>query len=326
MHSNESQRCHFLTFDADKIDQVRSVYIFTASLDAILILPTTLLNILLIISLYRSSEIRKPSTKLLFSLAMSDVLVGLITEPTFLVKKIAEFSHNFAVYCKSGGITYVIGGALGCVSFFTHTVIAIDRYLVVHKGTKYPFLVTNTRVLLITLAIWVATFALYTAQLYSPRSLYFKVVAAVMVTSVSMAAACYIKCFFTLRNKKKLIETLSEETDKQRARNIYSYKKSMYTMAYVFVAFNLCYLPFFCTSVSAWIVGESGAIWGAESISSVIIYSNSFINPVILFWRMKEIRKAVAVTIASAQSNVKPSHNTSPQNTKETMKNTETKV
>ena len=120
-----------------------------------------------------------------------------------------------------------------------------------------------------------------------------------MVLCVAMASVCYIKCFLTLRNQKRLIRGLTEGETRQKAINACSYKKSMYTMSYVFMAFNLCYLPFIVTSVSGGILGESAVIWGAESMSAVAIYTNSFVNPVILFWRMKEIRRAVAMTIYS---------------------------
>lgn len=76
------------------------------------------------------------------------------------------------------------------------------------------------------------------------------------------------------------------------------YKKSMYTMLYVFLVFNLCSLPYLCTSISAGILGESAAIWGAESIATVINNTNSLLNPIVLLWRMKQIRKVVVMTMS----------------------------
>jgi len=300
MSNNNSRKCYFLTFDTTKIDQVTSIYTVVATLDAILFLPTIVLNVLLIVSLYRSSEIRKPTTKLLFSLALSDVMVGLVVEPAHLTKKIAEINHNFANYCITGMVTYVVGGALATVSFFTLTAIAVDRYLVIHTGTKYKTMVTNTRVKLTVSIVWTSALILITAQLYSPREAYFQISAFVAVICVALASMCYIKCFFTLRKYQFIIGNLNERgvSKRQLVFSACNYKKSMHTMAFVFLVFNLCYTPFIFTSVSAAILGESSAIWGAESVASVFIYGNSCINPVILFLRMKEIRRAVVATMS----------------------------
>ncbi|XP_031561316.1 melanocortin receptor 3-like [Actinia tenebrosa] len=304
MNRNDSlvQRCYFLTFITEDIDQVKHIYIMAGSLDAILILPTIVLNILLIISLYRSPQLNKPCTKLLYSLAISDVLVGMVIEPAYLTKKIAELQHSFGIYCRSGMITY-IGAALSCVSFFTLTAIAVDRYFGVHSGTKYKTIVTNTRVTCLIIAIWVCCGVLYTAQFYFSRDLYFKLTAAIMGTCVFIASVCYIRCFVTLRRHKQKVNTLFK-WDSTRQISLFSnqYKRSTYTMLYVFLIFNLCYLPYLCTAVSAGILGESAAIWGAESLSSVIVYANSLINPVILFWRMPGIRKSANVTRSVSHS------------------------
>ncbi|XP_031561300.1 melanocyte-stimulating hormone receptor-like [Actinia tenebrosa] len=222
----------------------------------------------------------------------------MVIEPAYLTKKIAELQHSFGIYCRSGMITYV-GGFLTCGSFFTLTAIAVDRYLVVHSGTKYKTIVTNTRVTWVIITLWVLSGTLFSAQLYASRDLYFKLTAAFMVGCFVIASFCYIKCFLTLRKQKREVNTfLKVNSTQQGITNVQRYKKSIYTMLYIFLIFNLCYLPYLCTAGSAGILGESAAIWGAESLSAVIILANSLINPIILFWRMKEIRKAVSSTIS----------------------------
>ncbi|XP_031561311.1 melanocyte-stimulating hormone receptor-like [Actinia tenebrosa] len=302
MNRNDSlvQRCYFLTFITEDIDQVKHIYIMAGSLDAILILPTIVLNILLIISLYRSPQLNKPCTKLLYSLAISDVLVGMVIEPAYLTKKIAELQHSFGMYCRSGMITYVAGGALATITFFNVSAIAVDRYLVVHSGTKYKTIVTNTRVTWVIIAIWASSFVLHANQFIFPRYLYFNISAVVSIFGVAMVSIMYIKCVITLRKQKIRIDTLFRNSSRQRVINVERYKRSTCTMVYVFLILNLCYLPFLCTAVSAGILGESAAMWGAESLSVVLIYANSFLNPIMLFWRMKEIGHAVALTITTA--------------------------
>lgn len=213
MYSNNSatnQDCNFLTFNMNKINQVRNVYIAAASLHSLLILPTITLNIVLLLSFYRSSEIRKPSTKLLFSLANSDLLVGLILEPTMLIKKIAELQNNFEVYCKTGMITYVAGGSLTIISLGTLTIIALDRYLVVHAGVKYDSTVSNKRVIALIIGLWLMAVFLPAGQLFTSRSIFFKAAAVIFVVCIGTSSVCYVRCIYTLRKKRRQIGCLTE--------------------------------------------------------------------------------------------------------------------
>jgi hypothetical protein len=69
-------------------------------------------------------------------------------------------------------------------------------------------------------------------------------------------------------------------------------------MLLVFVAFMICYVPYLCTIVAINILGEErNGIGSAESIATVITYMRSSINPVILFWRMREIQLAAKIIL-----------------------------
>ncbi|XP_028514982.1 melanocortin receptor 4-like [Exaiptasia diaphana] len=294
MNKTESgiHKCNFLTFNINKINQVRNTYIAAACLHSLIILPTVSLNILLIASLLRSSELRKPSTKFIFSLAVSDLLLGLILETTLVAKKIAEVGNDFTTYCGTGMVTYIAGSYVTLVSLCTLTAIAIDRFLIVHKGNRYSTLMSNMRVKCVILTIWILVFVIVSGQLYTPRWLYFMIAAPLYMTCIVLSSICYIKSFWTLRQQRLQNENLTEGVTGQHVASAWRYRKSMFTMLYVFVFFNLCSVPFLCTTVAASILGETAAIWGAESIATVINNMNSLINPIVLFWRMKNIRKA----------------------------------
>lgn len=217
--NNYNLHCNFLTYNVNKINQVRNVYIAAASLHCIIILPTITFNILFLLSLYRSSEMRKPSTKLLFSLANSDLLVGLLLEPCMLIKKIAELQNDFAIYCKTGMITYVAGGSLTIVSLGTLTMIALDRYFVVHSGVRYNSLVDNKTVITLVIGIWLFAICLPVGQLFTERSIFFKVAAVVFVVCIGTSSVCYIRCIYTLRKQRRQIGILTEGNVRQNVSN-----------------------------------------------------------------------------------------------------------
>ena len=292
--SNES--CLFLTYNYDQIDYGRVAYMTACVLATAMIIPSMFLNILLLISMHSSAALRKPSTLLLYSLSVSDLLIAVALLPVYLLKKIAELSNNFSLYCPTGVYTYIVGYLLSTVSLFTMTFIAIDRYLIVHSGVKYPEIITRTRLTIAVTIIWITAMILSSGQLYFPRTATFQTVGVFLAICITITATTYIKTMYTLKTSTKHARELSESSE--RLSNVARYRKSTATMLIVFVVFLLCYFPYFCVAIVIAFTGEgTKGVGSAESIATSITYARSCINPVILFLRIREIQTAAKLTL-----------------------------
>ena len=68
--------------------------------------------------IWKMRELHTPSFALLFCLAVSDFLVGLVGQPSFVAYKVAELLEDFNGYCKVQMIQFFTGWITSGVSFF----------------------------------------------------------------------------------------------------------------------------------------------------------------------------------------------------------------
>jgi hypothetical protein len=240
--------------------------------------------------------LRKPSTLLLYNLSLSDLLIAVVQLPIYIVKIIGELNYDYELYCTTATYAYVVGFMLSKTSLFTVTAISIDRYLIIHKGVHYPEQVTNVRDAIVVVFIWASAILQSGLQYIVRRKDTVKIAGAFLAICVAITTASYCKMICTLRKMKIEASQLSECTNKLSS--VARYRKTTVTMLLVFVVFMICYVPYLCTTVAISILGEArNGIGSAESIATVITYARSSINPIILFWRMREIQLAAKIIL-----------------------------
>ena len=117
-----------------------TISIINCVLNAPLMLISILGNALVLAAIIRTPSIRStPHMIMLCSLALSDLLVGLIAQPLFIALQLTgdRYLHK---------IPQVIGYSLCGISLLTITVIAVDRFLALHYHMRYTTLVSESRV------------------------------------------------------------------------------------------------------------------------------------------------------------------------------------
>lgn len=110
-------------------------------------------NILIIDALRRCCSLHSPSKVLLFSLAFSDLCVGCIAQPLFVIHRLAALKSNYLLYCIAGiGFTFS-GSTVVVASLLTTTAIAVDCYLSLHLRFRYREVVTLNHVVSLVIAL-----------------------------------------------------------------------------------------------------------------------------------------------------------------------------
>lgn len=143
----------------------RNTVVVSSVLNAPLIVIAIIGNALVLAAILRTPSLRSPSITLLCSLALSDLLVGLVVQPVYLAYLQTE---NDSLYQP---LTVMAFSACG-VSLHTITAISVDRFLALHYHMRYPNLMTTHRAMKISAILWLICFLL---SLYSPwnKSFYF---------------------------------------------------------------------------------------------------------------------------------------------------------
>ena len=217
-----------------------------ASLNTFLSITATLGNVLILIALNKVTSICPP-TKLLFQcLAVTDLCVGLITQPLFTVKLLASLNDNEYFYV---GLTEVISSQVLCgVSLLTSTAISVDRLLALSLGLRYRYLVTLRRVRALVISFWFLIGA--SAGCIFISGMNFFVYAVVMLILLLISAISYANVYFRLRHQ--LLHVQGHVHQRQQlppngvvptALNVARYKKTVSFIAWVQLGLFACYSP-----------------------------------------------------------------------------------
>ena len=114
-----------------------------------------------------------------------------------------------------------------------------------------------------------------------------------IVSCAVITLVCYQRIYKGLRRQAALIQVQCQPATNQNNSNSFSvgeYKRTVDNMVWVYCCLLVCYVPY-CLTLILLIAIDSHALVLAKNITSVVIYLNSSLNPVIYCWKMKEIRK-----------------------------------
>ena len=257
-------------------------------------------NTLILVALRKESSLHAPSKLLYCSLAITDLLVGLISEPSAAVYSMtlgieADRKHWLQICFYSAAVSTVSFTILCSVSLLTLAAISIDRLLALLSGVRYRHVVTVGRTRVFVVCFWISSivFASFSIWKYEiPFSFRYGIILVCLLIS----AACYSKIYFLLRQR---LHVNYEEKAKagEILANIARYRKTVFTALWVQLALVICYLPYSIVIAIVTVDGSSTflhALWG---YSAALVYLNSSLNPFLYCWKIKSLRKAVKDTV-----------------------------
>ena len=124
------------------------------SINSISVLPTVLLNALVIFAVATRERLRNKSSIFLACLAGADLLTGLVGQPIRIAVEVERILKK-GNFC--GALERVSFVSVGCHIFATLThlvLITIDRCIAVKKPVRYRDIVTTRRVIYGVLSVW----------------------------------------------------------------------------------------------------------------------------------------------------------------------------
>ena len=124
-----------------------SFIVVNCLLNVLLMLPSITGNVFVLVAILRTSSLRSPSTVFLCSLAVSDLLVGMVVQPFYI-------AHQLNPGLRLKDAFDAFSSLLDCgVSLCTVTAISVDRYLALHHHMRYQNLMTDKRAMYISLSL-----------------------------------------------------------------------------------------------------------------------------------------------------------------------------
>ena len=261
-------------------------------------------NALILIALHKVSSVHPP-TKLLFRcLAVTDLCVGLISQPLIVIRVLTIYAPSITM--NSSTLYYVrevnrsVSFALCRTSALTSTAISMERFIALKMGLRYRQVVSLRRVrAAITCFCLIGISVGLMNWFWNVRIAYMAAIIVVLL-SVFISVFFYTMIYLRLQQHQAQVEHV-HQGQPNRKRNpliISQYKKTVYSIAWVQLAMVVCYVPFIISAVIVKMKGWRGVSVDFVWLSAVtLFYSNSSLNPILYCWKISEVRQAVKDTV-----------------------------
>ena len=299
-NSTFSFECFLLDVNLDVTEYLFIAHILTSVLNSVSCITAAGGNGIVILAVWRTPALHTPSNVFLCCLALSDLTVGLIAQPCFVIHKIGELLHDYRMYCTTRILIESLGYITAGTSVLTMTGIAIERYLALLLHLRYKEMVTTKRILITVSFIWVFFVLLAASRFWIANdSIFNNVAIPVIFASLAFTFLAYMRVLkYVRRHENQIKDQTSFETADRcpvnyRLSRIMRYKKSTLTMVFIVGMFVLCYIPFLCVKIIHRIEGYTTRVKTAYLYASTIVFLNSSFNPVVYCWRIPDIRRAV---------------------------------
>ena len=291
----------FCTRPLDSLVQLvhhrRSSFVAFCVLNFVFSVVATLENLLVLRTLMKASTIPATVKKLFLSLAFSDLAVGLCFQLmtaiiSVSILKMASSGNNTAFFCPTVlGVQSYFWYVLASASFLNVIVIAFDRLLAVSFHLRYQELITPKRVNIALVSLWLISCINAFIFVFLPTSN--KIVTAViLMTGYVLTTVAYVRIYKVVKYHQNQIYSQNQLQNAQ-TREVLRQRKPAYNAIFVYLLFLACYL-FFLPSATLYMINTSEISFIVAFYASLfLILLNSSLNPLVYYWRYREIRQSV---------------------------------
>ena len=254
---------------------------------------TTMLNILTIHALRKTSALSSTLKTLLLSLAVSDLGIGLLGQPLYIAVLAEMLRCNSTHLPILVGLAKLVQNILFLSSFFSIMALSVDRFLAVQKPLRYEEIVTKKRVSILIITIWLFSvfLVLCAAVLVIPQ--HFVSVLFLIIESLCFVVTTWVsyKIYLTARHHNMQIQAQVQQVS-QNNMVIANRRKSAQITLFIYVVFWACYLPQFVILIAQLFAQarQSTTVYELFVFSHTLVLLNSSLNPVIYCWKMRPIR------------------------------------
>ena len=256
-------------------------------------------NALILVALHKESSLRPPSKLLYRCLATTDLCVGLVSHPlsvTYWMSLVHEHS-SLCRYANDAG--FITGYAVSLVSLLTLIAISVDRLLALLLGLRYRQVVTLKRTCMIVATFWVVSSIAALCYILDPR-ITFWYGYIVIPSCLVISFASYTKIFRALNHHHVQVQDhVQQQTSQPNALNMARYRKAVYSALWIQLALVVCYLP---SGIEPVLLrySEPSSYHLIISVTSLLIFFNSTLNPFLYCWKIGEVRQAIKQTVREA--------------------------
>uniref|UniRef100_A0A3Q3JCK2 G-protein coupled receptors family 1 profile domain-containing protein n=1 Tax=Monopterus albus TaxID=43700 RepID=A0A3Q3JCK2_MONAL len=298
------------------------LYVVFSSISAV----TIVLNLLVIISISHFRQLHTPANLLLLSLAMSDLLVGLLVMPVETVRVVETCWLLGNLMCA---LSFIIGFTVTSTSVGNMVLISIDRYVAICYPLQYPTIITRRRVEVSVSLCWACSL-LYNGLILKDHlkqpdrhnSCYGECLVVISYVSgavdlvftfigpCSVIVLLYARVFLAAASQARAMQrhVVARAGGSQTVTAKKSEKKAARALGIVILVFLMSFCPYYYPSLAGQDTSNSVKSW---AFVSWLLYCNSCVNPLIYAFFYLWFRKAIKLILTlkilqegSSQTNI----------------------
>ena len=249
-------------------------------------------NSVVLVAIWKTSSLHTPGNMLLCNLAVSDLAIGLLIQPVFILHTLRKLVVNYEIFHSVSETEEIAGICLCGVSFITVTTISLDRMIALKFHLRYNSLVTMNKTALAIAVIWTGSGFASSVKVWKATALYPFFGLIIVFCLVANFFAYFEVYRVVIRHQGQIHSQMQVmSANAGQGMRFKQLRRSAMTVFYVYCLFLLCYLPYIATLVADVFVRTSFGKYYA--VPTTIVFLNSALNPVMYFWRQSNIRQAV---------------------------------
>ncbi|XP_047430019.1 trace amine-associated receptor 1-like [Mugil cephalus] len=261
-------------------------------------------NLLVTISIIYFKQLHTPTNSLILSLAVADLLVGIIVFPLSMAFSLSSCLYHEGLFCKVRGSFDI---SLSTCSILNLCCISVDRYYAVCQPLTYQTKITHHVVVIMIVMSWGVSALIGTGVIISglnsescEERCFINVLMANTVgpilsfyLPVIIMLCIYLKIFLVAQRQARSIQT----TTKSGATASKMERKATKTLAIVMGVFLLCWSPFFFCITFLPFTSSPVPIPVIETLNWLTL-ANSMLNPFIYAFFYSWFRSAFRMIIS----------------------------
>ena len=280
---------------------------FVLGARVIIMIFTVFGNTLTIIAVSKFHNLRTTSNMFIVSLSAADLLLAVATPLCCFVRYTSQFTRDDVnrICCLACLIMNVTSQG---ASIFSLLMIVVDRYIAVFYSLRYSCIVSKSRTYFCIAATWVLVTSMIIAtmlshvrpiracvlgEIYKYNRWFFGIIVGMGASIVLVNIILYSHIFYAARKHARAIHDQMAAVNPTPSYDV-NQTRIAKTMVMILSAFILCWVPTLIMQVIKNKFGSSHGDWiiVVNQLSLLLLYSNSFMNPMIYCFKNKEFYRA----------------------------------
>ena len=259
---------------------------------------TVLLNLSVIMAVQRRPRLQSKTNILLAYLAATDVLTGLVVQPSFILFKTLEILgvpfYDLVRHFHNSCLR-----AMSICSSLHLMLVTFERLIAIKFTMQYPYIVTRQNIKAAVISFWIFVMFYESARLIlNTVKFYFNLlVAFVLLSCILFVLFSYVNLYReTLRHRKRM---KTQQLPAAEVERFAKESKALKTTVLLVGVVTTCYLP-----ISLFVVRYHLQLLNPHSVADstpcmacpwvrTFVMLNSLLNPLIYCCRQKEMRQFV---------------------------------